>query len=145
MVIFDTNILISAAIISGSRADVCVRSTLRSGVPLVFSAATFAEMEEVLMRAKFDRYISRKSREELLSVWRESAFFVPPAVIRKSVSDCRDASDGKFLELALATEAKVIVTGDPDLLVLDPWRGIRILGLRDFAAEFPIFGQQVEE
>jgi predicted nucleic acid-binding protein len=26
----------------------------------------------------------------------------------------------------------VIVTGDPDLLVLDPWRGIRIVKLADF-------------
>ena len=120
MVIFDTNVLISAALISGSRADVCVRGTLLRRVPLFFSAATFAELEEVLMRAKFDRYIPRKNREALLSVWRDAAIFVPSTVIREPVADCRDVSDNKFLELALATEAKVIVTGDPDLLVLDP-------------------------
>jgi len=39
------------------------------------------------------------------------------------------------LELALATEANVIVTGDPDLLVLDPWRGVRTMTMKDFIRE----------
>jgi len=132
VVIFDTNILISAALISGSPADVGVRRVLENQEPLVFSDATFAELEEVLMREKFSRYVAIERRRELLEVWRSSAFFVPLSGIREAVTDCRDASDNKFLELALATEAKVIVTGDPDLLVLDPWREIRILTLANF-------------
>jgi predicted nucleic acid-binding protein len=66
-------------------------------------------------------------------------------VIQEPVADCRDVSDNKFLELALATEAKVIVTGDPDLLVLDPWRGIRIVGLREFDSVFPFSDDRVED
>ena len=97
------------------------------------------------MRAKFDRYIPRRSREAILSVWRDAAFFVPSTVIREPVADCSDVSDNKFLELALATEAIVIVTGDPDLLVLDPWRGIRIVGLREFDSVFPLSDDRVED
>jgi putative PIN family toxin of toxin-antitoxin system len=136
VIVFDTNILISAALIPGSRADLCVRSVLLSGVPMVFSTPTFAELQDVLMRPKFDRYVTQKSRVELLKVWRSAAFFVSSAVLRESVDDCRDPTDNKFLELALATEAEIIVTGDPDLLVLDPWRGIRIVRLRAFDAVF---------
>jgi putative PIN family toxin of toxin-antitoxin system len=132
VIVFDTNVLVSAALISGSRADSSVRSTLLRGLPLVFSEATFAELEEVLMREKFDRYVSQKSRKALLKVWKNAATFVSLAAVDASVDDCRDATDNKFLELALRTEAKLIVTGDPDLLVLDPWRGIRIVRLRDF-------------
>jgi len=135
VVIFDTNVLISAALISGSTADICVRRVLGRHKPMVFSEATFVELEDVLMRDKFDRYVSPQSRKELLEVWRTAAFFVPSPVIREAVSDCRDASDNKFLELALATEANVIVTGDPDLLVLDPWRGVRIMTMKDFIRE----------
>ena len=102
---------------------------------MVFSEATFVELEDVLMRDKFDRYVSPQSRKELLEVWRTSAFFVPSSVIREAVSDCRDASDNEFSELALATEANVIVTGDPDLLALDPWRGVRIMTMEDFIRE----------
>lgn len=134
MVIFDTNVLVSAAILAGSRADCCVRATLEQGIPLTFSDLTFAELHDVLMREKFDRYVSSRSRLELLSVWRAAAFIIPATAIREVVTDCRDPTDNKFLELALAASAKVVVTGDPDLLVLDPWRNIRILGLTDFAA-----------
>jgi predicted nucleic acid-binding protein len=38
-----------------------------------------------------------------------------------------DAKDNKYLELALAADASLIVSSDQDLLVMDPWRGGRIL------------------
>jgi len=43
------------------------------------------------------------------------------------VTDCHDAKDNKYLELALAAGASIIVSSDDDLLVLHPWRGVRIL------------------
>jgi uncharacterized protein len=43
------------------------------------------------------------------------------------VTDCRDPDDNMYLELALAAQAATIVSGDHDLLVLHPWRGIRIV------------------
>jgi predicted nucleic acid-binding protein len=48
------------------------------------------------------------------------------------VTDCRDRKDNKYLELALAAGASIIVTSDADLLILDPWRGIRILKPIDY-------------
>ena len=132
MVIFDTNILVSAALLSGSRADLCVRNVLARQLPLVFSTATYEELADVLMRAKLDRYVSRRSRESLLRTWRKAAVMFPEASLREQVRDCRDPGDDKFLELALASGALAIVTGDADLLVLDPWRGIRIVKLTDF-------------
>jgi hypothetical protein len=43
------------------------------------------------------------------------------------VTDCRDAKDDKYLELALVAKAGVIVSSDDDLLTLNPWRGVWIL------------------
>ena len=43
------------------------------------------------------------------------------------IQACRDPKDDKFLELAVNGSAEVIVTGDKDLLVLDPFRGISII------------------
>jgi predicted nucleic acid-binding protein len=54
----------------------------------------------------------------------------------ESVSDCRDAKDNKYLELALAAGASAIITGDGDLLALDPWRGIRIVTPADYTRRF---------
>jgi putative PIN family toxin of toxin-antitoxin system len=132
VVIFDTNILVSAALLSGSRADVCVRAVLARNIPLIFSAATYDELADVLMRPKLDRYVSRRTREALLRTWHKAAVIFPDAALREEVRDCRDPDDDKFLELALASGARAIVTGDKDLLVLDPWRGIRMVKLADF-------------
>jgi hypothetical protein len=132
VVIFDTNILVSAALLSGSRADLCVRAVLARNIPLVFSAATHDELADVLMRPKLDRYVSRRTREGLLRTWRKAAVLFPAAALGEEVRDCRDPDDDKFLELALASDARAIVTGDEDLLVLDPWRGIRIVKLAEF-------------
>jgi predicted nucleic acid-binding protein len=52
------------------------------------------------------------------------------------VNDCRDAKDNKYLELALAAGAAVIVSSDNDLLALSPWRGVRIVTPAAFVAEF---------
>ncbi len=42
-----------------------------------------------------------------------------------TIRACRDARDDKFLELAVNGEASLIITGDADLLELDPFQGIR--------------------
>lgn len=110
----------------------CVRAVLSRPLPLIFSPATYAELADVLMRGKFDRYVSRGSREALLKTWRKSAVILPEATLRETVRKGRDPDDDKFLEWALATGSRAIVTGDPDLLVLDPWRGIRIVELKSF-------------
>jgi putative PIN family toxin of toxin-antitoxin system len=52
-----------------------------------------------------------------------SAAFMPLV----TVTECRDHKDNKYLELALAAQARTIVSSDDDLLVLHPWRGVQIL------------------
>jgi predicted nucleic acid-binding protein len=44
-----------------------------------------------------------------------------------TVTDCRDSRDNMYLELAAAAGADILVSSDQDLLVLDPWRGVRII------------------
>jgi putative PIN family toxin of toxin-antitoxin system len=57
------------------------------------------------------------------NVW-DAAELVPiPTPIRA----CRDPRDDKFLEVAVHGRADAIVTGDADLLALNPFRGIAIL------------------
>ena len=52
--------------------------------------------------------------------------------IHLSVHACRDPRDDKFLEVAVNGMADLIVTGDDDLLVLDPFRPTRILTPKQF-------------
>lgn len=47
--------------------------------------------------------------------------------ITERIAACRDATDDKFLEVAVNGKADMIVSGDADLLVLNPFRGIPIV------------------
>jgi predicted nucleic acid-binding protein len=49
-----------------------------------------------------------------------------------AIRECRDPDDEKFLELAVSGKPSHIVSGDPDLLVLHPFRGIDILAPQAF-------------
>ena len=82
------------------------------------------ELADVLARSKFDRYISLENRKSFLQRLGQIAEFVP---IIQLVRECRDPKDDKFLEVALNGRADVIITGDADLLALQPWREIAIL------------------
>lgn len=122
-VVLDTNVLISFALKAGSVAGRVVERVLRRH-EWVGTPETVAEFYSVLFSAKFDRFIAFERREEI------AAFLSPFVSIRRvnfRVEACRDPKDNKFLEAAIAGEANFIVTGDDDLLVLDPFDRTAIL------------------
>jgi len=83
------------------------------------------------MRDKFDRYIGQQARIELL---RQIATRAEWFNSSEKIHDCRDPKDNKFLELAVACHANFLITGDEDLLTLNPFRKTRILTLYEFAS-----------
>src|SRR5438876_12197162 len=87
--------------------------------PFGLSPAVETEIREVLRRPKFHKYISDATRGRILDILGAAAVMFEPM---EPVTDCRDPKDNKYLELALAAGASVIVSSDDDLLVLDPWR-----------------------
>ena len=130
MIIFDASALLSAALKADSVPE---RALLRAEEVDVFalSAAVDAEIAGVLGRPKFAFAIPLARRERVLEILRRAAVWFEPAV---PVTDCRDPKDDKYLELALAAGAETIVSSDDDLLVLHPWRGVRILRPADYLA-----------
>jgi putative PIN family toxin of toxin-antitoxin system len=100
---------------------------------LLLSEATLAEIDEVLRRPKFDRYVPEQARLEFLAALLEKAEWVTAT---PEIQACRDPKDDKFLSLAVGGRANHLVSGDPDLLVLNPFRGIQILAPQQFLAVF---------
>jgi hypothetical protein len=121
--VFDTNTLISAALFERGKPGRAFRHALRSGTVLL-SQATFEEIDEVLARQKFDHYLTIEERAVFVEALVERSRFVDPS---EEVHACRDPDDDKFLELAVSTNADCIISGDEDLLVLSPFRGIPIM------------------
>jgi len=94
---------------------------------------TWSEFAEVLLRPKFDRYFSVEVRETIIQVFQHRFIEVFPTT---SFSISRDPKDNMFLDLAVAANANCIITGDPDLLVLHPFRGIPVLKAAEFLKQF---------
>jgi putative PIN family toxin of toxin-antitoxin system len=88
------------------------------------------ELNEVLSRSKFKRYLPTEKRDIFLWALFRKANFVDD--IQEKVNICRDSKDNQFLELAINGKANFIITGDEDLLVLNPFRNIPILTPRMF-------------
>ncbi len=130
--IIDTNTLVSAFIFEHSK-PARVLDKVRGSGALAFSLETYSELCEVLLRPKFDKYISLDKRNRFLANLKKEVAF---SKIMESITDCRDPKDNKFLELAIAGQADCIITGDNDLLVLHPFRKIPILNASDFLVKF---------
>jgi len=88
-----------------------------------------AELRDVLVREKLQRYADQDDiRDFVAEIAAESEWVNPD----REVVVCRDPRDDKFLSLAACGRATHLVTGDRDLLVLDPFEGIRIVTPRQF-------------
>jgi putative PIN family toxin of toxin-antitoxin system len=132
-VVLDTSTLVSAALRIGSVPHQALLKALGS-CDICASAETLAELEHVLARKKFNRYLDGESRLNFVALMRRHAhlYLVQDGEKDAGVPPCRDPKDMKFLALALAAEADALVSSDDDLLILHPWRGIPIITPREF-------------
>jgi putative PIN family toxin of toxin-antitoxin system len=122
-VVIDTNVFISGVLSTTSAPARCVDALVTDG-QLIATDPTLKELFERLLSPKFEPYVTRARREELLS---RLAPVVEIVEVVQQVRACRDPDDDKFLEPAVNGRADVIITGDKDLLELHLFRGIAIL------------------
>ena len=122
-IVIDTNVYGSRALRVASTPGKAVDKAWLEATTLL-STPTWIELREVLHRAKFVPYIDTSALGPYLEKVRSFAKLVQiPTPIRA----CRDPRDDKFLEVAVHGRADAILTGDVDLLVLNPFQGIAIL------------------
>lgn len=126
--VFDVNVIISAMLLPANKPDRGLRKAQNLG-ELLMSESIWLELEQVLARPKFNRYITKEERNDFLVDLSETVQFIK---VTEQINECRDPKDNKYLELAVSGLAESIVTGDDDLLVLNPWRGIEILTVQEF-------------
>ncbi len=126
--VIDTNVLISRLFFRNSVAAQAVRHAM-SAFQLIVSADTLLELETVLSRPKFDVYLSEEGRSQFFHLLRRTATHIEHV---PEIKACRDPKDDKFLALAVAGRASIILSGDSDLLSLNPFRGTEILSPRQY-------------
>jgi len=131
--VLDTNTLISAFTNEKSVSASFFRQ-VRHTHQLLASSDTVAELLRVIHKPKFDKkFIGREeSRKRLIFEYIDLATF--PEITQIS-TDCRDTDDNIFLSIVLSGGADFIISGDLDLRVLNPYHGVRILTIREYAEE----------
>jgi uncharacterized protein len=126
--VFDTNVLVSALLKPESKPRKSLELAVGRGKVLL-SFATLAELNEVLTRQWLRQFVSEEIVRSFLAGLTLDAELVD---VDTRIVACRDAKDDKFLELAVGGHATHIITGDKDLLVLNPFRGIQIISPNSF-------------
>ena len=123
--LLDTNVLVAALIARGVCSDLlehCVRHHV-----VISSRPLLDELRDVLTRKFCQRSIDVRAAVRLFE---DTFTLVAPEALEPPA--CRDPDDDVVLATALAGESAAIVSGDQDLLILDPFRGIRVLASAAF-------------
>lgn len=132
-VVVDVNVLVSFLI--GRRLRGFVSMLSLSGAQILISKELLAELAEVLERPRLRKYFTLAEAREFVLLLEGLGFLVDTKVnAPKPLS--RDPKDDYLLLMARKGKANVLVTGDKDLLVLDPFGGTRIMDARKFTDEY---------
>lgn len=130
-IVCDTNILISGILFGGKPREI-LRLCSSGAVTNCISPDILKEVEEVLLRPKFD--LKEEQVYEIIRLFRDTFMLVSPDE-RLSVVTA-DPDDNRILEAALSVEADVIVSGDTHLLDLINWNGIPVLSADTFLKRY---------
>jgi hypothetical protein len=132
IVVLDASTFVSAALKANSIPERALRRAVTEPDRLILSQAVEDEYREVIFRPKFDRFVSVERRQRIFDIAVVAAGRVEPT---ETVRECRDPKDDKYLALAAAGRADVIVSSDVrHLLSMHPWRGIPILSPAHYLA-----------
>ncbi len=124
-VVLDANVLVAALATRGACAELFAR------VLAVHEYALDDSLQGEVVRVLREKFKVPQARlADVLALLEGTAARVSAPALDEPA--CRDRDDDRVLALALAFSADVLVSGDDDLLVLNPWRGIPIVRPRDF-------------
>lgn len=125
-VVFDSNILLSALLFPGGRAETAVEKIFDGIDELVISRPIIDEVLSVLA-SKFSRDREELSRVAVLLG--EMGEIVEPTA---RLDVFQDDPDNRILECAVEGKADAIVTGDKAMLAIGEYEGMRLITLADY-------------
>ncbi|NOT16680.1 MAG: putative toxin-antitoxin system toxin component, PIN family [Sulfuriferula sp.] len=131
-IVFDTSSLIPVCLHpTREPAQIFKRAVMDH--ELFSSPETLRELQLVLTRDKFEAWQPLVQRIAWARLYQDVTISIAP---QDSVTDCRDVKDNKFLELAIAANADIIISSDIHLLELHPYHGIEIIKLSEFKLKY---------
>ncbi len=130
--VVDTNVFVSGLLRPQGVPGQILRLWRAGQLHLLYSPALLDELVNVLARPRLRKYgLQPDDVRAIIDFLHEYGQLVIPT---ETLSVCRDPKDNHILEIAMTSRADAIVSGDDDLLVLNPFQGIPILSPADFLA-----------
>lgn len=126
-VVIDTNIWISFII--SNNLNELEGKILIDEVIVYTCDRLLKEIFNVLKRQKFKKYIEKESIENLNFI---QMSLCKKIEIEEKIKACRDKKDNFLLDLAVKGKVDYLISGDKDLQCLNPFRGIKIISLKEF-------------
>ena len=126
VVVADTSVYVSALVFGGV-PQAALAQAMRPPYRLAVSAELHAELAETLGN-KFG-WASEHIVDAGMRLWKD-ALWCSPATVKAS----RDPDDDHVLGCAVAADAQFLITGDKDLLTLDPFGSVAIVTPSQFLA-----------
>ena len=130
--VLDANVFVSAAIHPDGPPGRIIEQFLRTDAfTLVLSAAIVDEVMRALAYPKVRRYVRRGLDPGL---WVEDVVVLADVVLDpiQVPGVSKDPDDDKSLAAAIAGRASLVVSGDPHLLTVGEYQGVRIVTPRAF-------------
>ena len=128
-VVIDTNVFVSSFF--GGKPREVIRLWMQQYLTLCLSKDILDEYLEVLARLDLDETLMAELMSFLSKGY--NLVFTRKTPIVTIVE--KDPDDNKFIECALALEAKFIITGDNHLLEVGEYNGIKILTPAEFLSQ----------
>lgn len=128
--ILDTNVIVSALISNSIPTKILYELVLTKKVKICLSEEVLAEYVAVLRRERFSKYPNFQAKADVvLSRLREVSFFFSTT---KKIYVLKDLSDNKFLELASASGADFLTTGNSQDFKISEFEKTRILSPTEY-------------
>jgi uncharacterized protein len=132
-IILDTNVYFSAFGFNGQMLQMLRECFERNSIIIYHSPEILAEIEAKIFSDRFRLLTKNKFSSDyildLFQAMKTNSQNVNPSI---NINICRDPKDNMFLSLAQEIAADYIVSGDRDLLVLNPFQKTQILTPADF-------------
>jgi len=122
IIVLDTNVVISGILKPYSPSAAILRLVAEGAIQVVYDLRSLTEYRDVLTRIEFnfsqdtvDAFLTQMEQEGILVSCRPLKFHLP------------DPDDEPFLEIALATKAMAIVTGNKRHFPKGEYEGVKIM------------------
>ena len=129
-IILDTNVIVSALISNAVPTKILYEVVLKLVVKPCLTTEIFEEYVEVLGRDKFNKFHDFKSKANIvLTKLKEISTFYQTD---KKIDILTDTSDNKFLELAAASSADYLITGNTADFTITEFEYTKIVTPREY-------------